>query len=80
MYENIKGLINFFVQPFLDLITDLGLENQVIKIGFGSIEWINFELYDLVNLVMSGLVVYMFIRLVYKLFKLVVKIVSGGVL
>lgn len=80
MYEGLKTLINFFVEPFLDLLTDLGLGAKIIKVGFGEVEWLNFTLLELTELILSGLVIYLFMKLVYKIFKKLVKIISGGTL
>ena len=79
MYELIKnsGLHDLFVKPFLDLINDLGLENKVIKLGFGSVEWINFELYDLVSLILNGLMVWFVLYLVYKIIKIILSLMLG---
>lgn len=80
MYEGLKTMINFFVEPFLDLLTDLGLNEKIIKIGFGEVEWLNFTLLELTQLILSGLVIYLFMKLVYKIFMKLVKIISGGTL
>jgi len=79
MYELIKnsGLHDLFVKPFLDLINDLGLENKVIKLGFGSVEWINFELYDLVSLILNGLMVWFVLYLVYRIIKIILSLMLG---
>lgn len=78
MYESLKVLINFFVEPFLDLITDIGIGDNTISLGFGSIEWFNFTLLELSELVLSGLVIWLFLKVIFKLLKLVVRIITGG--
>lgn len=78
IYSSLHGVINFFVQPFLDLITDIGVGDNTISLGFGSIEWFNFTLLELSNLVLSFLVIWIFLKLIFKLLKLVVRIITGG--
>lgn len=80
MYNNLKDLIAFFVNPFLDLINDIGIGENIIKIGFGNIEWFNFQLIELIELVLSFLVIFIFIKIIYKLLRLFLKIISGGIL
>lgn len=80
MYNNLKDLIAFFVDPFLDLINDIGIGKNTIKIGFGNIEWFNFQLIELIELVLSFLVIFIFIKIIYKLLRLFLKVISGGVL
>lgn len=78
MYESLKVLIDFFVDPFVDLIADIGVGDKVISLGFGSIEWFNFTLLELSNLLLSGLVIWLFLKVVFKLLKLVVRLITGG--
>lgn len=80
MYENLKIVIDFFVSPFTDLIIDLGLADKSIKIGFGSIEWFDFTLLELTSFVMSFAVVFIFILIIYRVFKLLFRLITGGFL
>lgn len=80
MYQNLKSIIDFFVSPFLELITDIGISDKSIRLGFGSIEWFDFTLYELTQFILSFLVVYLFIMAIVKILKIFIRIISGGVL
>lgn len=80
LFSLLSPLINFFTQPFLDLIVSLGLENQIIKLGFGSVEWLNFELYDLVALIIGVLVVVFIMVIFYKFIRFFFRLLGGSYL
>lgn len=80
IYNSLKDLIGFFVNPFLDFLSENGLDDKIIKLGFGNIEWFNLTLYELTNIVLSFIVIILFVLIVYRLLKLVLNIISGGYL
>lgn len=80
IYNSLKDLIRFFVNPFLDFLTDNELGDKIIKIGFGEIEWFNLTLYEITNIVLSFIVIILFMSIIYKLLKLMLRIISGGYL
>lgn len=69
MYIHLKDLINFFIEPFVEFLKDLGIETKTISIGFGSVTWFEFTLIDLVSLVLGFLVLFLFYKLIYILLK-----------
>jgi|SRR5690625_765730 len=73
-------IFDFLITPFTDILERLGIENTPISVGFGEVEWFNIALYDLTYLTLSFTVLYLFFRLIYKIIKVFVRIVTGGVL
>lgn len=73
-------IFDFLITPFTDILERLGIQDTPIKVGFGKIEWFNIQLYDLTYLTLSFIVLYLFFRLIYKIIKKFVKIITGGAL
>lgn len=69
MYIHLKNLINFFIEPFIEFIKDLGIEEKTISIGFGSVTWFEFTLIDLTSFVLGFIVLFLFYKLLYVLLK-----------
>lgn len=69
MYIHLKNLINFFIEPFVEFLKDLGIEETTISIGFGSVTWFQFTLIDLVSLILGFIVLILFYKLIYILLK-----------
>lgn len=69
MYQHLKNLIDFFIEPFVEFLKDLGIEEKTISMGFGSVTWFEFTLIDLVSLVLGFLVLFLFYKLIYILIK-----------
>ena len=80
LFELLKPLIEFFTKPFQELIKYLGLEENVIKIGFGQIEWLNFNLYDLTSLIVGSLVVIFIMIIFYKFIRFFFRLFGGSYL
>ena len=78
IYNSLEEVIEFFIQPFLTVLEKLGIENIDIKIAFSSVEWVNIRLYDLVSLVGSYFILYLFFKFIFKILKLFIKIIMGG--
>lgn len=69
MYQHLKSLIDFFIEPFTEFLKDLGIEETTIAVGFGSVKWFEFTLIDVVSLVLGFLVLCLFYKLIYILLK-----------
>lgn len=80
LYNSLKEVIDFFVQPFLKALDEIGISDMSIKLGFSNIEWFNISLYKLVELVGSFIILYLFFKIIYKLLKIFVKIITGGLI
>lgn len=69
MYIHLKNLIEFFIEPFVEFLKDLGIHDTNISFGFGSVKWFEFTLIDIVSLVLGFLVLFLFYKLIYTLLK-----------
>lgn len=78
LYNSLKAVIDFFVQPFLKALDEIGISEMSIKLGFSNIEWFNISLYKLVELVGTYLILYLFFRIIYKILKTFIKMLTGG--
>ena len=78
LYNALKAVIDFFTQPFLKALDEIGISEMAIKVGFNNIEWFNISLYNLVELIGSYIILYIFFSLIYKILKLFIKIITGG--
>lgn len=78
LYNALKEVIDFFIQPFLKALDEIGISEMVIKMGFSSVEWFSIKLYDLINLVGSYIILYLFFRFIFRILKLFIKIITGG--
>lgn len=80
LYNALKEVIDFFVRPFLTALDEIGISNTPIKIGFSNIEWFSFTLYELVSLIGTYLMLYLFFRIIYRILKMFIKIITGGLI
>lgn len=78
LYNTLKAVIDFFIQPFLKALDEIGISEMAIKVGFNNIEWFNISLYNLVELIGSYIILYIFFNFIYKILKLFIKIITGG--
>ena len=78
IYNSLERVIDFFVQPFLAVLEKLGIENIDIKIAFSSVEWFSIQLFDLVSLVGSYIILFIFFRFIFRVLRKFVKIITGG--
>lgn len=78
LYNALKAVIDFFIQPFLKALDEIGISEMPIKVGFNNTEWFNISLYNLVELIGSYIILYIFFNLIYKILKLFIKIITGG--
>lgn len=78
IYESLKDLLDFFIQPFLSLLDDIGISDTPIRLGFGSIEWFEITLYDLVYLILGIIILYVFFRVIYRLIAKLISVITGG--
>lgn len=78
IYNSLEAVIEFFIQPFLSVLEKLGIENIDIKIAFSSVEWFNISLYNLVSLIGSYIILYLFFKIIYKILKTFIKMITGG--
>lgn len=69
MYIHLKNLIEFFIEPFVEFIKDLSIQDTTISFGFGSVKWFEFTLIDLVSLILGFIVLIIFYKLIYALLK-----------
>lgn len=77
IYQGLNSLITFLLYPVLEILSDYGLEERVIRVGFGSVIWYEDSLYNLIVIVMTILVWWIFVMFVYKLIKNFFKMVVG---
>jgi len=78
LYNSLKAVIDFFIQPFLKALDEIGISDIPIKVGFSNIEWFSFSLYELVSLIGTYLILYLFFRIIYKILKTFIKMITGG--
>lgn len=78
LYNALKELIYFFIQPFLTALDEIGISEMPIKMGFSSIEWFNISLYKLVELAGTYIILYIFFRFIFRILKIFVRIITGG--
>lgn len=79
LYNALKAVIDFFIQPFLEVLDEIGISDMTIKAGFNNIEWFNISLYKLVELIGSYIILYLFFRIIFKILKTFIKIIMGGI-
>ena len=80
LYNGLKEVIDFFVRPFLTALDEIGISDTPIKIGFSNIEWFSFSLYELVSLIGTYLLLYLFFKIIFKILKIFVRIITGGLI
>ena len=78
LYNALEEVINFFIQPFLKALDEIGISDTLIKVGFSDIEWFSFSLYELVSLIGTYLILYLFFRIIYRILKVFIKMITGG--
>lgn len=78
MYEGLKIVIDFFVEPFLDFLIDKGYSSKVISLGIGEIQFFSMELLELTEIVLTYIIITMFLLIIYKVLRLIIKIITGG--
>lgn len=78
LYNALKEVIDFFVRPFLTAIEEIGISEMNIRLGFSNVEWFSIKLYDLISLVGSYIILYLFFRIIFKILKMFIKIITGG--
>lgn len=78
LYNALKAVIDFFIQPFLTALDEIGISDMPIKVGFSNIEWFNISLYELISLVGTYIVLYIFFRFIFRVLRKFVKIITGG--
>lgn len=79
LYNSLKAVIDFFIQPFLKALDEIGISEMDIRLGFSNVEWFSIKLYDLISLVGSYIILYLFFRIIFKILKMFIKIIMGGV-
>lgn len=79
LYNSLEEVISFFIQPFLKALDKIGISDMPIKVGFSNIEWFNINLYDLVSLIGTYIILYIFFRFIFRVLKMFVKIITGGI-
>lgn len=78
LYNSLEAVINFFIQPFLTALEKIGISEMHIKVGFSNVEWFSISLYELVSLTGTYIILYIFFRLIFRILKIFVKIITGG--
>lgn len=79
LYNALEAVINFFIKPFLTALDKIGISEMPIKMGFSNIEWFNISLYELVSLVGTYIILYIFFRFIFRILKMFFKIITGGI-
>lgn len=80
LYNALREIIDFFVRPFLTALDEIGISDMLIKVGFDNIEWISISLYDLIALVGNFIILYLFFKIVFKILKLFIRMITGGLI
>ena len=70
-------ILDFFNYPIQELLEYLGVADNSISIGFGSITWFDFTLSEVISVIISIMIYYFIIKLIYKAFKKVVSFIGG---
>lgn len=70
-------ILEFFNYPIQEMLEYLGIANKPISIGFGSIEWFNLTLSEVISIIISILIYYVILKLIYNAFKRLVLFVGG---
>lgn len=77
IYNELKSLIDFFREPFIAVLKDVGIYDVPITLGMGSIEWFNISLGEITEAVLGLVIVFFFYRVIFRLIKLGVKMITG---
>lgn len=70
-------LFDFIFEPLEILLAHIGITDQTLSIGFGSIQWFNLEIVLLIKLILSIIIVWVFIKFIYKLILRFVNMIVG---
>lgn len=70
-------ILEFFNYPIQEMLEYLGIANKPISIGFGSIEWFNLTVSEVMSIIISIMIYYFIMKLIYKSFKKLVSFVGG---
>jgi len=67
--QALYDLVLFIYEPIEYIINQMGLSTVRIKLGIGQVEFFNLTLPQLLSIMVSVVVWYVFVRFVYKLIK-----------
>lgn len=70
-------ILEFFNIPIQEMLEYLGVSNKPISIGFGSIEWFNLTVSEVISIIISIMIYYFIMKLIYKAFKRLLSFVGG---
>lgn len=70
--QSLYNLIEFIYTPMEYVLTEMGLDTIVLKLGIGQVEFFSLTVTQLLSLALSVVVWYIFIRFVYKLIKSII--------
>jgi len=70
-------ILDFFNYPIQEMLEYLGIANKPISIGFGSIEWFNLTISQVISIIISIMIYYFIVKLIYKSFKKLLSYVGG---
>lgn len=79
IFEAIYDNTFYFVIEFIKRILgrySISLTDIPIRIGFGNVEWINSNMLEVLMLVSTIIIGFIFIRLVYKVLKFFTRLVT----
>lgn len=70
--QSLYDLITFIYTPMEYVLTEMGLDTIVLKLGIGQVEFFSLTVTQLISLALSVVVWYIFIRFIYKLIKSII--------
>lgn len=77
----LETLTDIFMTPIDNVMRSIGSGQRLLdyrlKIGFGSVEWINIQLDDLVVIVLGVILGFIILRLIYRFIKWLFRLGKG---
>lgn len=63
------NLLNLILEPIHSILENAGLNEKLITVGFGEVQWFEFNVVELVDLVIILIIVFGFWKIIYNFFK-----------
>ena len=63
------SLLNLILEPIHSVLENAGLNEKLITLGFGEVQWFELSIVELVDLFIILIVVFGFWKIIYNFFK-----------
>lgn len=64
-----SSLLNLILEPIHSVLENAGLNEKLITIGFGQVQWFELTIIELVDLFIILIIVFGFWKIIYNFFK-----------